>query len=67
MKTVLVATCLLLTGCDQFSQHATYQIIPNGGEGGGAWRLNTATGEVKSCVSYAPIAGGPVCYTAIQK
>ena len=66
MKTTLMVLCLILTGCNQVEKTsptpAHFQIVPS--NNGGAWILDTTSGEVKQCAA-DPIL--PACYTAKQK
>jgi len=61
-----LALCLVLAACDRTAQPAKptpqYQILGDGR--GGAWRMDTTTGEMKHC--YAPIADPPHCDRVVQ-
>lgn len=60
---------LLLAGCDARSPPPTerYHVIPDHSENGGAWRLDTQTGETKYCLAYVIAEGAPLCRTAHEK
>ncbi len=77
MKLLVYISLFLLAGCDQQHMAASttptteklpqthFQIISN--SEGGAWQLDTLTGETKFCASFSPAAGGPACFKATEK
>ena len=77
MKLAVYISLFLLSGCDQQYKTASaapstdklpethFQIVAN--SEGGAWQLDTLTGETKFCASFSPVAGGPACFKVIEK